>query len=174
MVHPEIVSSWQKGELLSVADRGQYLLVEMPHNLFVDLGYVVAELREAGIRPILAHAERQRELLHEAGPIERLIRAGCLIQVNSGSVIDATDREEVRALKDWFKRGIVHLMGSDAHSPRRRRPRMAEAYRRVAGWAGSSVADRVFSTNATAVVHGLPLRIPEPAARRTGWLAWFR
>ena len=37
MVHPEIEASWGRGELLSVADRGQYLLLEMPHGLFVDL-----------------------------------------------------------------------------------------------------------------------------------------
>src|SRR5262245_58761059 len=36
MLHPDIESSWRKGEVLSVADRQQYVLVEMPHGLFVD------------------------------------------------------------------------------------------------------------------------------------------
>src|SRR5947209_17354312 len=30
MARPDIEDSWQRGELLSVADRGGYLLVEMP------------------------------------------------------------------------------------------------------------------------------------------------
>jgi len=173
MVHPEMESSWRHGELLSVADRGKYLLLEMPHQLFVDLRTLIRDFRELGIHPILAHPERQPELLHEPGWIEQLIRAGCLVQVSSGSVTDPPSREDARALKDWFRRGIVHFMGSDGHSPRRRRPQMASAYEQIARWAGASTADRVCSTNATAVVHGLPLRIPQPEPRRARWFAGF-
>jgi protein-tyrosine phosphatase len=173
MVHPEMESSWREGQLLSVADRKEYLLLEMPHGLFVDLREFVRDFRKLGIRPILAHPERQPELLHEPGWIEDLIRAGCLVQVSSGSVTDPRNREDAKALKDWFKRGIVHLMGSDGHSPRRRRPCMADAYEQITRWAGSSVADRVCSTNGTAIVHGLPLRIPEPEPRRRRWFARF-
>ena len=50
----------------------------------------------------------------------------------------------------------------------------AEAYRQITRWAGAGVADRVCSTNATAIVHGLPLRVPAPEPRRRGWFAWFR
>ena len=69
MVHPEVEFSWQKGELLSVADRGHYLLLEMPHGLFVDLRDIVRNLRRSGVRSILAHPERHPELLHEPGRI---------------------------------------------------------------------------------------------------------
>src|SRR5438477_7331136 len=31
-VHPEIEESWRRGDLLSIADRGQYLLIEMPRG----------------------------------------------------------------------------------------------------------------------------------------------
>jgi protein-tyrosine phosphatase len=172
MVHPEMEASWRQGKLLSVGGRGQYLLVEMPHALFIDLRAIIAAFRRAGVRPILAHPERHPELLHDSGMIEQFIRAGCLVQVSSGSVTDAESRQDARALKDWFKRGIVHLMGSDGHSPRRRPPRLAEAYRCVRGWVGSSTADRVFSTNGTAVALGLPLRVPEPEPRRR-WFATF-
>src|SRR5690349_4474401 len=81
MVHPEIESSWDRGSLLSVADRRQYLLLEMRHDLVVDLRATVARLRQRSVRPILAHPERHEELLHEPGRIEQLIRAGCLVQV---------------------------------------------------------------------------------------------
>jgi len=173
MVHPEIEAAWRRGELLSVADRGEYLLVEMPHGLFIDLRAIIKGLREAGVRPIIAHPERHPELLHDPGRIEQFIQAGCLVQVSSGSVTDPEAREDARALRDWFKRGVVHFLGSDGHSPRHRRPRMADAYRQIAQWAGVSVADRVCSTNATAVVHGLPLRVPPPEPRRTRWFPRF-
>src|ERR1700677_1202766 len=173
MVHPELESSWLAGRLLSVADRSEYLLLEMPHGLFVDLRSLIRDLAERRLRAILAHPERQPELLHEPGWIEQFIQAGCLVQVSTGSVTDPKSRADANALKDWFKRGIVHVMGSDGHSPRTRRPRMAGAYEQVSRWAGVSMADRVFSTNAAAIVHGLPLRVPEPEPRRTSWFALF-
>jgi protein-tyrosine phosphatase len=173
MARPDLEDAWQRGELLSVADRGSYLLVEMPHDLFVDLRQIARNLRRFGVRLILAHPERTPELLHDPGRIEELIQAGCLVQVSSGSVTEPATSQDARALKKWFRRGVVHLMGSDGHSPRRRRPRMAEAYDQVARWAGFGMADRVFSTNAAAVVHGLPLQVPPPEPPTRRWLARF-
>jgi protein-tyrosine phosphatase len=173
MAHPDMEAAWQWGDLLSVADRGSYLLVEMPHGLFVDLRQIIQRFRCTGVRIVLAHPERQPELLHDPGRIEQFIEAGCLVQVSSGSVTDPLTREDEKALRDWFRRGIVHVMGSDGHSPRRRRPRMADAYNQVARWAGFNVADRVFTTNATAIVHGLPLHIPRPEPRSVRWFGRF-
>ena len=173
MAHPEIETSWHNGELLSVADRGQYLLVEMPLNLFIDLSGLAVRLRRAGVRPILAHPERCAALLHDEGVIEQLIAAGCLVQVSSGSVAAPASRQDELALRAWFQRGVVHLIGSDGHSPTRRPPRLAEAYRRIARWAGAAVADRVCSTNGLAVFQGLPLRVRRPEPPRRRWLAMF-
>src|SRR5438132_1490760 len=40
-VHPEIEAAWRRGELLSIADRGQYLLIEMPRGIYVDLREII-------------------------------------------------------------------------------------------------------------------------------------
>src|SRR5438874_2054260 len=37
MAHPETVEHWSTGKLLSVADGKQFMLLEMPHGVFVDL-----------------------------------------------------------------------------------------------------------------------------------------
>jgi protein-tyrosine phosphatase len=173
MAQPDLEEAWAGGKLLSVADRGQYVLLEMPHALFVDLRPIIQRLQRVGLRLILAHPERHPELLHEAGRIEELIRAGCLVQVSSGSITDPPTSADARALKSWFRRGCVHLLGSDGHSPRRRAPRLADAYRQVARWTGTAVADRVGSTNGMAVLHGLPLRVAPPEPKRAGWLSRF-
>lgn len=170
MVQPEVATLWSKGDLLSVADRKQYLLLEMPHGLFVDLRDIVVKLREAGVRIILAHPERHPELLHETGRLDQLIAAGCLVQVSSGSITNPKSRQEGRALKSWFTRGVVHLLGSDGHRPMPRPPRMADAYRQIVHWAGSAMADRVCSTNGIAVLQGLPFRVPAPLPVARRWL----
>jgi protein-tyrosine phosphatase len=171
MASLDLEEGWRRDEFLSVADRGQYVLLEMPDGLFVDLSHTVEALRRAGVRPILAHPERHAELLHEPGRIEDLVRLGCLVQVSSASTTKPRSRQDERALRGWFRRGVAHLLGSDGHSPRRRPPLMAAAYEVVGRWAGTATADRVCSTNGAAVVHGLPLRVPEPEPPARSWLS---
>jgi protein-tyrosine phosphatase len=175
MAAPQTVAAWRAGSLLTVGDRGQYILLEMPRGVFVDLRPTVQALRQAGVGVILAHPERESDFLHVPGLIEELIVEGCLVQVSSSSVTEPRKRADVRALQQWFRRGIVHLLGSDGHSVRRRPPLLAAAYQRICQWAGTRVADRVCRTHGMAVLHGLPLHVPEPAppSRRWWWLpAW--
>lgn len=172
-VFPGLESAWSRRELLGVADRREYLLLELPHGLFLDLRDTVQSLCRAGVRPILAHAERSPELLHETGRIEELIHAGCLVQVSSGSVTDPPNRHAARALRRWLKSGLVHLIGSDGHSVLDRPPKIAEAYHRIARWAGARVADRVCSVNGLAILQGLPLRVAKPEPARSRWFAFW-
>ena len=169
MAFPEMVTAWQAGELVSVADRGQYLLVEMPHNVFVDLRPIIASFRRLGVRVILAHPERSPELLHDKGLIEDFIQAGCLVQVSTHSITAPTSRTDERALKRWFQRGIVHVLGSDGHSETRRPPKIADAYRQIVTWVGDTIADRVASTNGLAILQGLPLQFDPPQQQRRNW-----
>jgi protein-tyrosine phosphatase len=152
------------------------LLIEMPHGLVVDLRHTVTKLRQQGIRPILAHPERHQELLDDTGRMEELIQLGCLVQVSTKSIADSPNWRQARTLKDWLKRGLVHVLGSDGHSPRREPPLMQQAYQQIVHWAGAAVADRVGSTNGLAIAGGLPLHLaPIVPRRRTRTLfpAWL-
>jgi protein-tyrosine phosphatase len=172
MAQPETVEDWHSRKLLSVADNGRFMLLEMPRGVFVDLLPTVRRLRQAGIRTILAHPEREVPFLHDAGVIEELIAAGALVQVSSASITDPRDAADCKALRSWFRRGIVHFLGSDGHSPTRRPPHLAAAFQRVTEWIGPAQADRIGSSNGLAVAHGLPLRIARPLARpMAAW--WF-
>ena len=174
MVTPQTEAAWRGGQLLGIGGRRQYLLIEMPSHLALDLSETVAELGRAGVRPILAHPERHPELLHDPGRIEELVRAGCMIQVSSASLTEPRNPRDGSALKGWLRRGLVHFIASDGHSPRRRPPRMAAAYHLVCRWAGCTVADRLCSTNGLAVLHGLPLRAPKPEPARVRWFSsWW-
>jgi protein-tyrosine phosphatase len=175
MAAPETAAAWRAGKLLTVGDHGKYMLLEMPRGLFVDLRPLVRALGQSGVCVILAHPERERDLLHVPGLIEELIADGCLVQVSSASVATPRKPEDARALRQWFRRGLVHLMGSDGHSVKRRPPLMAAAYRQIVQWAGRGVAERVCRIHGMAVLHGLPLHVPEPTprVRRWWWLpAW--
>ncbi len=171
MLTPELVADWKAGTLLSFGGHGKYLLVEMPHTVFVDVRPVVAELRPLGVRLVIAHAERYPELLHEPGAADQLIAAGCLIQVTASELADPGSSKDERALRDWATRGAIHLLGSDGHGLGRREPRMKAGYEALARWAGRGTADRIAGIWGPAVLQGLPVTAPRPTPKSRSWFA---
>jgi protein-tyrosine phosphatase len=169
MVRPDMDEAWDRGELLSVSDGRMYILLEMPHGLCVELAWLIERLVTRGVRPILAHAERSPELLHDPEAVERLMRAGCIIQISSHGVSDSSGAD-ARALKDWVRRGVAQVLGSDGHSPRRRPPDLLDAYHRLRRWAGTPTADRIASENGLTILRNRPLRVPPVAPPARRWL----
>ncbi|MEM7315430.1 MAG: CpsB/CapC family capsule biosynthesis tyrosine phosphatase [Planctomycetota bacterium] len=171
MVSADTISDWHSGKLLSYGDANQYLLIEYPHGLFLDLRAMITEFVDAGIQPVIAHAERQPELLHGNGTVEELIQLGAIIQISSPSVSQPHSKKDHKAVRDWVRRGIAHVIGSDAHSPRRRRPMMMAAYHQIKSWTNVETADRICIHQGHAVLTGQMFHIvpPQPKKKRS----WF-
>lgn len=173
MVGIDTLDRFQRSELLTVGDTGRYILVEMPHGLCVEIKWLVEEFVERGVRPILGHAERVTELLHDPGRAEALIAAGCLFQVSSKSITHPPTGEDARAIKDWFLRRMVHVLGSDGHSLRRRPPVMRDAYRQVEKWVGRQEAERIGSLTGQLILEGKPVTAPAPLPPPRKWFSWL-
>lgn len=162
MITSNTLDDWQAGKLLSYAHQCRYLLIELPSGIFLDLRWLITELVQLGIRPVLAHPERHPEFLHSPGVIEDLILRGCVVQVTAASILQQRYREVRTALQQWARRGLIHTIGSDGHSPTHRRPGISAAYQQLAEWTDWATADRICSTNGMALLEGLPLEIPHP------------
>ncbi len=171
MVQPAMANFLEKDYFLSIADRRQYLFIEMPHGMFIDLRDCIMSMAQYGLRPILAHPEQVPELLFEPRQAEALLELGCLFQVSSANVVQAQSSRATRALREWFRRRMVHVLGSDGHSPHRRPPLMREAYMTIANWVGEAEADRICSINGMAILQGLPLKLPP--VQRQSWRQWL-
>ncbi|HVK18803.1 MAG TPA: CpsB/CapC family capsule biosynthesis tyrosine phosphatase [Fimbriiglobus sp.] len=171
MLSPELVADWKAGRLLSYGGHGKFLLVEMPHGLYVDVRPFAAELRPLGVRLVVAHAERYPELLHEVGAADRLVAAGCLIQVTASEIAAPSSGRVERSLRDWAKRGVIHLLGSDGHRLGGREPRMKAGYEALARWVGTSAADRAGGIWGPAILQGQPVNVPQPVQKPRSWFA---
>ncbi|MCS6866758.1 MAG: CpsB/CapC family capsule biosynthesis tyrosine phosphatase [Gemmataceae bacterium] len=162
---------WRAGELLSVGDHRQWLLVEMPHGDFLDVLPLAKSLTADGVRLIIAHAERYEPLLDNLELAQKWIAAGCLFQVTACALAEPRDERLESALKRWAQGGFIHLLGSDGHGIDQRRPQMRAGYRRLARWVGSTQADRIASEWGRAVLQGRPVEVPPPQPRRVSWFS---
>ncbi len=171
MLSPRFLEQWRAGHLLTIGDRGQALLVEMPHGQFFDVLPLADYFRPLGIRLVIAHAERYPELLYDLGLAERWIAAGCLMQVTAQTLAEPWDAAMERTLRDWAQGGFIHLLGSDGHGIERRRPLLAAGVARLVRWVGRSMAERIASLWGVAVLQGLPLHVPAPRPPRRSWFS---
>ena len=99
----------------------RWVLYEVPFG-GVDEPFLsgAAELRERGFGLLLAHPERSAGLL--AGGLRSLepeLRAGARLACNIGPLVGAEGHERREALAHLLERGLVHLLATDAHPPRR-------------------------------------------------------
>jgi protein-tyrosine phosphatase len=100
----------------TLAQSGKYLLLEFPDSGFWRrLTRAVLWVRGAGLIPVLAHPERNREVQLELDRLEPLITAGAIIQVTAASLDGRLGRSAKRTAQAMLKAGLAHLLASDAH-----------------------------------------------------------
>ena len=168
---PDTLDRFRAGELQTYGGAGKHLLVEMPHGMFLDVRPVAAAFAGLGVKLVIAHAERYPELLYDPALAEGCARAGCLIQVTTDAVAAPRDAAEERALKDWFTRGIAHVVGSDGHNLDRRPIRLGAGLERIRRWAGPATADRVGGIWGMALLQGGPVNPPPPRPKPRSFFA---
>jgi len=174
LVEPALAARIQRGQLLSLADRGRHVLVEMPSAVFLPLARVLAELAGAGMVAVLAHPERNAPAIAEPKLLEALVDGGCLLQVTAGSLAGVFGSRIRRQAERLVRQGLVHFVSTDAHEPGSRVSTMRAAFRRVGRLAGAETARALCCDNPARVTAGLPVPQGRRAPQRTSWTRWFR
>lgn len=144
------------GKILTLADNGIHLLVELPLGMNLDPGILVPFITRTGAKLVLAHPERYDALMQDLLLVQRWVQLGAALQVNASTLCD----EKGSAIAwDWLSRGWVALVATDAHSTNTRRPRMSEAMELIVSRLGEDVARRVCIENPMRVLEGRELML---------------
>ncbi len=166
-----MVEKLRGGEVLTLADRGRHVLLELPHELFFPMDDVLAQLRRAEMTGILSHPERNQGLLKQPRIVESLVNHGCLMQVTCGSLM-GTFGPASQQMAEWMlERGFVHFLATDAHGPNARRPLMCRAFERASRLVGNEVATDLCCRNPAAVVAGQEVEVLRYRPKPRGFLA---
>lgn len=131
----------------------RYALVEF--NPLEDYDYIrngIYSLLTGGYYPILAHAERYRNVCAAKYGIEDLIEMGCYIQVNAGSVMGESGSKTKRFVKSILKQRQVHFIATDAHDLGKRAPRLSECADYVRKKYGEDYSKILFCENPQYVI----------------------
>lgn len=106
----------EQGKLLTLAN-SKYILMELPMNTTVNyLNYVIYFLESIGLKLIIAHPERYRNVQKTPDIVKEYIEKGCLMQCNYGSILGKYGKEAKDTIKYLLKNNLVHFIATDCHN----------------------------------------------------------
>lgn len=130
-----------------------YVLVEF--SPLEDYDYIrngIYALLTGGYYPILAHAERYRNVCTRKSGITDLVEMGCHIQVNAGSVMGKCGLGAKQLTRKLLKQHLLHFIATDAHDFGKRAPHLAGCAAYVRKKSGEAYGRELFYDNPMHVV----------------------
>jgi protein-tyrosine phosphatase len=153
----------ENGEIVTVNDKGQYLMVEFE---FQGIPYhaedVLFQLMTRGIIPIITHPERNFEIGQRPQRYGEMIRRGCLGQVTAMSLTGGFGAGVKRIAEKLLKSRLVHIIASDTHSVTERPPILSLAVREAGKMVGKEEAQKMVTEYPQAILEGKKPNVPEP------------
>ena len=160
---PSMPSYLEQGKLVTLADLGRHLLLELPQDIVPKgLGELLFQVQLKGVTPIITHPERNIAIEQNPAVLNDLIRAGSLTQITAGSLTGVFGSRVRRCTLRLLEARAVHLVSTDAHNPGRRSPRLSKARRVVEEELGGEEAERIFVERPARILEGAHVEAPEP------------
>ncbi len=175
----DLVERVRDGRAPTLADNGKTLLLELSLTQYpVDLENLIFRLKLAGIEPLFAHPERIRYFQDDIGRYEEAIRLGGWGQITTGSILGMFGRAAQEFSEEILRKGLVHVLASDSHNLRGRRPVLSEALDAMIPIVGERRAFAMCREGPRALLDGREPLLPEVEGERSArgsYLSrWFR
>lgn len=166
-MEPDLIARVRRGDVLTLADRGRHVLLELPHEVFLPMDRLLESMNRAGLVGILSHPERNLGILARPNVVDPLVDNGCLLQVTAGSITGTFGPDCRKLAERLVEDGMVHFLATDAHHATGRRPLMQKAFARVAELTDYDTAVRLCCHNPAKVAAGQDVHAGRFARRRS-------
>ncbi len=145
------------GEIGTAADAGRHLMLELPHELYVDPLPMIDLLRERGLQPIMTHPERHHYLNGSIDLPRQWVARGAVLQVTAGSLTGDFGPRALHYAWQLVLAGLVGVVATDSHDALRRPPRLSAALHALQQKVGPDAARRLVVDNPLCVIEGQPI-----------------
>jgi protein-tyrosine phosphatase len=136
-------------------DGYQIMLLEFPHGQIIPgSDKLVQWLLNHKIRPLIAHPERNKQVMKSPDQLKPFLEAGCWLQVTAGSVLGGFGERAKAVAHQLLQDDLVTVLASDGHNAGPRKPELREAYEYVAENFGEDTADCLMQRNPAAIAGG--------------------
>lgn len=176
---PSLVDRIRDGRAPTLGDNGKTLLLELSLSQYpVELENTVFQLKLAGVEVLFAHPERIGYFQEDVSRYEAVIRLGAYGQITTGSVLGLFGDATREFSEELLRKGLVHVLASDAHNSRGRPPVLSKAQAAMLPLVGAERAAAMTGAAPRALLEGRAPELPaveSVASRGRSWLGhWLR
>jgi protein-tyrosine phosphatase len=167
---PEILQLIEQQEIpfLGELDGYRIMLLEFPHShIPPGAEQLVKKLLDLKVRPIIAHPERNKDVIRRRAKIEPFIEMGCFLQLTSSAVAGRFGEVSCERAIEMLKSDTFMVLATDAHNLKGRYPDLREGFEAAADIIGAKAARRLVFDNPMAIVETQFARSGEPAGPAT-------
>jgi len=131
------------------------MLLELPHS-HVPPGSdkLVRWLLDQNVLPMIAHPERNKDIMRKLDKIIPFIEMGCLFQLTASSVAGLFGEPALETAQALLEKGCVTILASDAHNAQHRPPQLAHGRDAAAEIIGEELATELVTSRPWELVKG--------------------
>jgi protein-tyrosine phosphatase len=164
-IYGEMLEDYEHGEIIPLND-SKYILIEFPADSVPHYtGQLFYDVQIAGFVPVIAHPERNRELMQNPRKLYDLVRNGALSQITAASVVGKFGRQIEKFSNELLTANLVHFIASDVHNTTTRKSYLREAYETINSNYGLDMY-YALQENSHLVIENLNVNRFEPGAIR--------
>lgn len=145
-------------KILTLADGGKYILLELPYEASIDIRPLFGDLASMGVGVVLSHPERYPHIAAKPETLLGWLECSAHLQVTAGSLLGAFGPVVEMLAWRFLSAGWISLVATDCHNLHRRKPCMHAAYRQIRARLGQAVARLLCIENPLRVLRGRPLQ----------------
>jgi len=158
---PDLVDRVRDGRAPTLADNGKTMLLELSLSQYpVELENLVFQLKLGGIEPLFAHPERIQYFEDDMTRYEALVAQGITGQITTGSILGRFGNTAKEFSEELLRKGLVHVLASDAHNVRGRPPLLSEALEAMVPFVGEPRAAAMVDSIPRALIAGRQPEFP--------------
>ena len=158
-VSAESLELFEQDEIpfLGIVDGYKVVLLEFPHDTIpVGSEQFISKLLRMKIRPLLAHPERNKNIMGDPERIRPFVDMGCWLQLTSGSLTGAFGKPAKKVAIKLLEQELAWIIATDAHNMEHRPPDLADGKKALVEIVGSRMAMRMVETRPSRIL-GLEL-----------------
>jgi len=130
----------------------------LPHEVFIDIEPLLAELGSGGVTALIAHPERNIPLMRQPSVLRKWVEHGAVMQITAASLVGNCGSHAEKAAQYLLVNGLASVIATDAHDVDHARPRMSAAFTLVAKQFGRDLARMLCIENPSRIVDGQDIK----------------
>ena len=141
-------------KVLTLADNGRHILLELPHEIFINIEPLVVDLSSMGIAAIISHPERHPYIAQRPQVLLEWLEKGAHLQITAASLLGDFGSAANKAAWYFLNEGWASLVATDSHDLRGRRPKMRNAFESITAELGEKTARLLCIENPLRILEG--------------------